>query len=139
MDEPRLAQTRLTNEHHDLTGTGLGPLPSVLEKGDLDIAPGQRRQSGRPEGLDRVAGLTDALNAKDVDRLRQSPDPALSGAHAVETASDQPMGGSAAEDLSGDCDLRESQGHVSRFADQRDRAGLPADHGRPRVQTDPRP
>ena len=74
--EPRLAQARLADEQHDLPGALLRPLPSVLEQRDLEVASGQRRQPGRAQRLDRIADLADALNAEDLDRLRQSPDPA---------------------------------------------------------------
>src|SRR5262249_40104185 len=44
IDQARLAQARLADEEHDLTHPLAGLLPAVLEKADLVVAAGERRQ-----------------------------------------------------------------------------------------------
>src|SRR5262249_31320760 len=136
--EPRLAKARLADEQHDVTGALLRPLPSVLEQRELEVAPGQGRQPGRPQGLDRIAGLADSSNPEELDRMGHSSDPALAHAGAVESTSDQAVRIAAADDLPGSGDFLESKGDVARLACQGHRARSTPNDGRASVYADPR-
>src|SRR5262249_18706004 len=70
VQEPRLAQSRLADEEHDLARALLSPFPAIFEQADLVIAPGQRRQADGQSDVDGRARTALTRYAVDRDRLR---------------------------------------------------------------------
>src|SRR5262249_57599430 len=71
VDQPRLADSRLSHEHHALSDALLHQLPALDEKAQLLLASDERQSGGRA-GRDAVALGALAQYAEDVDRIRHA-------------------------------------------------------------------
>src|SRR5262249_29557695 len=99
--EPRLAQSRLADDEHDLAHALQGLFPAIFEQADLVIAPGQRRQADGQSDVDGGARTALTLDAVDRDRLRGALDLVSAQAFTDEVTVDQALGGAGAHDGAG--------------------------------------
>ena len=135
--EPRLAQARLADEQHDLTHAFLSLFPALLQQTHLVVAAGERRQPSRPRGVDRAARERGSHHAEELDRLGHPLDLLVAKGLAVELSLDQPVGGCAANDLTGFGHVLEPDGYLPRLSDQRNRILHRLHNCRPSVNADP--
>ena len=103
------------------------------------VAAGQAAYSRAvPAASTELRATPTLMHLEELDRVRHSLDLLWAKAGGLELASQQPVGGLAANELAGRGNVLQSDGHVSRFPHQRDRILLCLDDGQTGMEPNPR-
>ena len=118
-DQSRLAQAGVADQQHNLAQLFLRLLPAIFENRQFRIAANQRREVARISQLNTIARRRFLHHLEQLHRLRHPTDALSTQGFALEEQRDSPVRRRAQQDRSRFSNAAQSNGGVTRLADQR--------------------